>query len=355
MKFFNLLAVILAPFLFVCCERDVAGTDSGEVLVSFDTKGLRAEAGEQGLTDADIASFNLKVNDSDGIVYDGAFGECPGTVTVKAGECSFSLRSRSYSGPEFDSPIYGDDKVVMVEAGKEFEVMLSCRQLTVGVQVLFSEDFKENFPDGFIRLSCRDTLSGKEEYADYPYSESGFCHFLPGIITVNLMKDRNSSPELLTGRICSASDMFSVSVKLAPMEAYGTVKVSVDTALLRYNETYPYGRRREGKTAFDAISVSELGNFDGDTIWVTGYISGCFVNKKWHPEIDSVTVTSNIALSPALNSSSAWPVSIASGKCRELNLKDFPQYLGERVAVRGVAGTLYDMDGIKKSLEYVLF
>ncbi|MBQ0005992.1 MAG: DUF4493 domain-containing protein [Alistipes sp.] len=325
-----------------------------EVKVSFDTKSLRAEAVEIGLTDADIDSFNFSVTDSDGVVYDGTFGECPETVTVKAGQCFFSLRSRFYSGPEINSPIYGDDEVIMVEAGEEFEVRLSCRQLTVGVQVLFSDDFEENFPEGFIRLSCRDTLSGKVEYADYPYSEDGFCHFMPGIITVNLMKDGDSSPEFLTGRYCSASDMFSVSVKIAPMEAYGTVKVSADTVRLRYKETYLYGRKRCGLTMFDAVQVTDLGKFDGDTVWVIGYISGCFVNKKWHPEIDSMVVTANIALSPSLNSLSAWPISIASGKCKEMNLKEYPQFFGERVAVRGIAGTLYDMDGMKKSLEYVL-
>jgi len=266
----------------------------------------------------------------------------------------FKLQSREYKGPEFDNPVYGDKEVLDVGVGEEFEVDLACRQLTSGVQIIFSEDFKKEFPEGFIRITCRDTSTNDVESIDYHSTDAGFCHFLPGMITVDLMKESGSSPELLTGRVCSESEMFSVTLRMAPTEAYGTFKVEVDTVLVHAGETYQYGRKREGRTVFDAISVSDISSFAGDTVWVFGYVSGCYVNQKLHLGIDDETGTANIALSPAMNATTACPVGISSGKCKSMNLKEHPEFLGVRVAVWGIAGKLYEIDGIKKALDYVV-
>jgi len=350
--FLSVLAVMMCQLN--SCEIAPEGVIEGSTVVSFDTKALLGQATDIGFDESDVNSFLFEIIDSKGIVYSGPFSEGPGVVTVHSGECSFKLQSREYSGPEFDNPIFGDKVVMDVSAGDEFEVNLSCRQLTSGVQILFANEFKEAFPEGFVRITCRDTAAGGVEYVDYHIDDTGFCHFLPGLVTVNLMKDAGSYPELLTGRYCCESDMFSVTVKMASTEACGTVTVEVDTVLVRAGETYNYGRKRMGKTVFDAIDVSDISSFAGDTVWVAGYISGCYVDKKWHCGVDADAVTTNISLSPSMSSVSACPVGISTGKCKALNLKEYPQFFGERVAIFGVAGKLYDLDAVKKALDYVL-
>lgn len=346
--------VTVSSLQITSCEVKTNIMEEDSSVVSFDTKGFVERAAAAGLNESDLASFAFEIIDSKGIVYSGPFSEGPGMVTVHSGECSFKLQSREYSGPEFDNPIFGDKVVMDVSAGDEFEVNLSCRQLTSGVQILFANEFKEAFPEGFVRITCRDTAAGGVEYVDYHTGDTGFCHFLPGLVTVNLMKDAGSYPELLTGRYCCESDMFSVTVKMASTEACGTVTVEVDTVLVRAGETYNYGRKRMGKTIFDAIDVSDISSFAGDTVWVAGYISGCYVDKKWHCGADADAVTTNISLSPSMSSESACPVGISTGKCKALNLKEYPQFFGERVAIFGVAGKLYDLDAVKKALDYVL-
>lgn len=351
-----LLYVVVTVFSFLCGSCRIDGTiEEGEnATVSFDTKGLARQASSAGLNESDVNSFPFLITDSKGVVYEGPFGDRPDTLIVQAGECVFELKSRVYSGPEFDRPLYGDEKVVEVSAGEEFEVTLSCRQLTSGVQIIFSQEFREEMPDAFVRISCRDTVSGAVEVIDYHPDETGFCHFLPGLVTINLLKDAGSPPELLTGRYCSESDMLSVTVKMASMEASGAVKVEVDTTLVRFGETYSYGRKREGKSVFDAIDVADLPDFAGDTVWVAGYISGYFVNKNWHNAADSSAVATNIALSSSPEAAWACPAGISTGKCKSLNLKEHPELFGQRIAILGISGTLYDLTGIKKSLDFVL-
>jgi len=342
--------------LFCSCTKENPGFREGENVVFFDTKALVEEASKLGLKESEVDAFRLMVSDVSGVVYDGPFGERPDTVRVRAGLCSFALSSREYGGPVADSPVWGDYKELEISAGEPFCVTLTCRQLTCGVQILFSEEFKIRFPEGFVRISRTDTVSSEVENYDYRPSGTGFVHFLPGVITVNLMKDAESAPELLTGKICEPSDMLSVTVKIVSDQSAGKIMVVVDTALVRYAATYEYGRKREGKTLFDAVGVSEIAHFADDTVWVVGYVTGCYVNKKWHPGIDEEVVTSNISLSnspdvsyPALVT---IPVSVATGKCKLLNLKEHPEMLGRRVAVFGLAGRLYDKDAVKKSFDY---
>jgi len=352
-KYFLFVMVTVSSWSLVSCERGLK-SESGESIVSFETKALCEQASAMGLDESDIGSFLFEVTDTKGVVYSGLFRERPEIVKVRAGECSFSLRSRIYSGPEFDKPLYGDYLVTDVTAGEDFEVLLSCRQLTSGVQIIYSQDFKDEYPDGFVRITCRDTLTNDVEETDYHLTRTGFCHFLPGLVTVNLIKEPDAVPELLTGRYCDASDMFSVTVRMAPMEASGTVRVKVDTVLFRSWETYSYGRKRTGKSVFDAISVSDLPDFEGDTVWVAGYVSGYFINKKWYNLADTSAVTANIALSSSPYPESASPVAVSVGKCKALNLKEHPELFGERVAILGIPGKLYELDGIKKSQDYVL-
>lgn len=352
-KYFLFVMVTVSSWSLVSCETGLK-SESGESIVSFDTKGFSEQASSIGFDESDIGSFLLEITDSKGTVYDGLFRDRPETIKVRSGECSFSLRSRVYSGPEFDKPLFGDHVVADVTGGENFEVVLSCRQLTSGVQIIYSQEFRDEYPEGFVRISCRDTVTNDVEEVDYPVTRTEFCHFLPGLVTVNLIKGPDEVPELLTGRYCEGADMFSVAVKLSPMEAFGTVRVEVDTALVRYGETYSYGRKRTGKSVFDAIYVSDLPDFEGDTVWVAGYVSGYFINKKWYNLADTSAVTANIALSSSPYPESASPVAVSVGKCKALNLKEHPELFGERVAILGIPGKLYELDGIKKSQDYVL-
>jgi len=303
-----------------------------------------------------VELFHLSVESVRGMIYDGLYKDMPAEIVVPKGECLFKLVSGEYSGPAFDSPLWGDEQLVEATGSEYVTVHLTCRQMTCGVRILFSEKFRTYFPDAFVRVTRRDTLSLATESLDYDADDTGFIHFLPGRVTVNLLKNSSAVPELLTGWECSGADMYTVTVDASSGGSTANIEVSVDMSDAQYEEVYLYGRERGGLTPYDALRPGDVSFHSEDTLWVAGYVTGSYVNRNLMFGADSLTVSSNVAISDTpfpSDFSASIPVYVYSGPCRSLNLKDNPSVLGQRVAVRGVIGTLYDLPAVKKGLEYI--
>jgi len=351
------MAVIMTAALLGACTPYVPEQSFTESKVRFETKSFIEESERISGGMPQVESFHLVVESADDIIYDGAYGDRPSEITVPQGECRFRLLSGEYSGPAFDTPLWGDEQVLQVTGSEYLTVALTCRQMTCGVRVLFSERFRTVFPGAVVRVNRRDTLSMETESLDYGPSDTGFIHFLPGRLTLDLLENSSAVPEFLTGRECSPSDMFTVTVDVSSSgSSQVEIEVSVDMTASYHEQTYIYGRERGGLSPFDALRPADVALHPDDTLWVAGYVAGCYVNKKFRPGCDSLTVATNIALSETpfpSDSSVTVPVYVYTGPCRSLNLKEHPSILGQRVAVRGVIGTLYDLPAVKKGLEYI--
>jgi len=350
------MAVIMTAALLGACTPFSTEENYPESKVIFETKSFMDEAERISGTVPSVELFHLSVESEEGVVYDGIYGDMPAEITVPQGECRFRLLSGEYSGPAFDSPLWGDEQILQVSGTEYVTVNLTCRQMTCGVRILFSEKFRTYFPDAFVRVTRRDTLSLVTESLDYGAEDAGFIHFLPGRLTVDLLENSSAAAELLTGWECVSADMFTVKVDASSGGSSVKIAVSVDTTASYHDETYIYGRERSGLTPYDALRPCDVSSHPDDTLWVAGYVTGCYVNKKFRPGADSLAVTSNIAISDTpfpSETSVTIPVYVYSGPCRSLNLKDNPSVLGQRVAVRGVIGTLYDLPAVKKGLEYI--
>ena len=98
----------------------------------------------------DTSKYLLTISNKKGAVfYDGLYSERPDIIDVPAGEYVIKLRSGEFIEPSKDLPLFGEDKVVKAIADSTFSVKLASAQLTGGIRVKVTENFKKYFKGGF--------------------------------------------------------------------------------------------------------------------------------------------------------------------------------------------------------------
>ena len=82
----------------------------------------------------DTSDFLLTVTDKSGnVVYQGAYGDSPESMMVKAGTYDVSVVSEKFDKPAFSKPQFGDEQCVLVPEGGVANVKLTCRQVNCGI------------------------------------------------------------------------------------------------------------------------------------------------------------------------------------------------------------------------------
>ena len=303
----------------------------------------------------DTSDFILTVKDSKGnVVYDGAFGDSPQTMSLKPGSYTVSIISEEFRKPAFSAPQFGDEQCVVVSSGEVADVLLVCTQLNSGIRLKIDSGFLDKYPDGAFLLK---SSFGK---LLYPYSEKRIAYFTPGSISL-ILTDKGTDEVLMT-KTLMAQEILELKVRVgdsggsSPDLSYDGISVSVDTARVWLSDEYVLGG---GRT--DAIlSVPEAYDMVGEEdVWVCGYIVGGDLTSSSASFERPFSSRTNIVIGPRTSTSdksSCLSVQLNAGEFRdELNLVDHPYLLGRKICIRGdIVEAYYGIPGIKNISDYEL-
>ena len=144
MKAGHLLTAVLAVAsvaMTVSCSK--GGDVPADGILRLRFEGMAAEAVSKVIREEmpDTNDFILEIVSGNTVIYKGLYGQSPEKVAVPAGNCTVSVRSEEFDGPAFASPLYGDDRCVVVPAGGVLDVSLVCTQLNSGIVLKTDPDF----------------------------------------------------------------------------------------------------------------------------------------------------------------------------------------------------------------------
>ncbi|MCQ2155883.1 MAG: DUF4493 domain-containing protein [Bacteroidales bacterium] len=350
-KFHLQFAVCAAALLLPCsCEELMTSGRKGTLCVRFQESSAYPTKGADGLPD--VNSFIMEVTGKDGeSFYSGTFGNMPERLELPSGTYSVSARSCRFGGPVYDTPLFGDDQVVVVSGGAEASVVLSCTQLNSGLRLLLDYSFLSEFPRGYLDIKCPDG----ELMFDYAETRTAF--FNPGSVSV-VLKNQGAD-KLLFSRTLHAQQMLSVRLSAAAgAGASGGFDVAVDTTRNWSDEGLIVGGG--GSTAESALSVPQARETGPKAdVWVYGYIVGGDLTSSSCSFTPPFTSNTNFVLASKPSSTDrgmCLSVQLSKGDARDaLNLHDHPEMLGRKVWLKGdIVEKYYGLPGLQNISEFKL-
>ena len=353
MKAFQLLPLAAAALL--ACDRIISSPDPepGVLTLSF------INSSSKGSEMPDTNSFILSIrDDGDSPVWTGLYADAPKELSLAAGEYTVEAVSRSFTGPVFDAPQYGDRQTVDLSPGKISAVHLSCAMLNSAVRLQFTDQFVADYPGGNLYVkSAAGTLM-------YAYGERRTGYFYPGTVwvlfnrngTSQTLATRELAPrEVLVLRIGSGSSVKDVD---SVAEQYGDgISIEVDTTHIWTCENLYYGNPDggEGEDLSGAYSVGQARSkaASGEKgVWVYGYIAGGDLTSKSCSFSAPFKSNTNLVLAPDKHTAdreSCLAVQLSQGDIRDaLNLADHPELLGRLVYLKGnLVEKYYGLPGLQ--------
>jgi len=337
--------------------------DKGEILLSFSDDFPSATKASSSIPDTN--SFILDISSSSGeTVYRGTYGAAPEKIIASSGTYNISVRSKDFSSPVFDCPVYGDDRVVVVPSGGSVSVVLSCTQVNAGVKLSVDAAFLTDYPNGSFHLKS----SGGSLM--YSYSEKRYAYFSPGNVSL-VMSESGKDKTLLTKRL-EAAQMLQIKVNCAASSSgsdsgSGTASksgfsIKLDTTRVYLSETYTLGggQSSSGSDTGNAMSVTQARTAGTQTdVWVYGYIVGGDLSSSQCSFSEPFSSRTNIVLaskSSCKDKQLCLSVQLNKGDIRDaLNLVDHPDLLGRQVFIKGdLVDSYYGIPGLQSLTEYKL-
>lgn len=361
MKRKNLLLAVLvwlptALFTGSCDILGGADSGNGELRISF--SGDSAPYTKSQSEIPDTSDFILSVTDSKGtVVYEGAYGDAPESMSVAAGSYTVSVASCEFNRPAFSQPQFGDEQCVVVKAGGCVDVRLLCVQMNSGIRLRTDPGFLTAYPDGILMLK---SAEGKLVYG---YSEKRIAYFKPG--KVSLVLNSSGKDEVLATRVLGSNEVLTLKVGVSSSESSrpsGGISVSVDTARNWISDSYVIGGADSSKGASksDALTISQAMASSGEQdVWVCGYIVGGDLTSSSASFEEPFKSRTNLLLGPkssTVSRESCIAVQLPTGTVRDwLNLVDNPSRLGEKVYLKGdIVEAYFGLTGLKNVSEYEL-
>ena len=302
----------------------------------------------------DTNSFLLTVADLSGeVYYHGLYGERPQSILLTEGTYEVSLVSADYSIPAFDSPRWGADVQVDIEADETTKVVLECSQVNAGVRLNFGSHYREIFGASPIRISRGD------KSLLYPIGEERYAYFPPGEALFEIVTGTETKP--IFKRTLRQGVNLTINLDASSDSGGSVFEVSVDTqAVYETEDIVTDGTffQEDGLTMKTAFCVDSAARHVGDTVWVWGYIVGgdCTADKVnfFTEDIASATHFAIAASPSATKRSECMAVELGKTAMRaELNLVDNPQLRYRKIYLRGkVANYMGSWPGIKNLSEY---
>ena len=340
----------------ISCNKLPSEGGQGTLRWSF-TTGIAARSTVD-LPDTD--SFILTVtNSANTILYRGPYGDSPESMLVNPGSYTVRAVSREFEKPEFEAPQFGDEQVVVVNAGANTDVLLDCAQMNCGLRLRIDPALGEVYPDGSLSVTSAEGSLG------YGLSETRTGYFKPGNLSV-FLNDGTSSVKLLT-RNLEAREMLTLGITCPTSsgnsDGTGTsLSIKVDTIRTWSEDEYSIGSGQgdSGVTPSSAYSVSQAKEHAGEkSVWVCGYIVGGDLSSskngiKFDPPFESMTCIAIAARSSVTEKSSCMSVQLAKGDFREaLNLVEHPELIGRKIYLKGdIEASYYGIPGLKNLTEY---
>ena len=310
----------------------------------------------------DTNDFILTITSSSGsTLYSGAYGASPEVLPVSAGSYILKVVSTDASLPAFDTPVYGDEKVILIKEGENASVSFDCVLLDAGIRLRISPGFAAAYPGGILYVS------GAEGKLLYGLSESRTAFFRPGAVSLLLYEGGE-------GRTVFSRDLYAgeiLSLKVSPGssssggEAPGaSSSIHVDTTAVYMDDECIIGEvgGEAGSSMEKAMSVAEAkASLGRSGVWVLGYIvggdlssSGCSMTTE--PPFSKDTHFAIAARSSTTTKSSCMSVELKKGEVRDaLNLVSNPWLKGWAVYLKGdIVEAYFGIPGIKNVSEYHL-
>lgn len=309
----------------------------------------------------DTDSFILQVKNSGGeILYDGSYSNSPETMLVNPGTYTLKVVSGKFETPAFNSPQFGDEQVVVVQAGTNTRVVFNCTQINSGLRLRTGSGFAEAYPLGSLYASS------KEGDLNYGQSESRIGYFNPGEVSVWL-NDGGKQEKLFT-RTLSAREILTMEISCPSggPSTGTTASLSITVDTLRYWSSEDYeigsGSPDAGSSIASAYGVGQAMEKAGEKgVWVCGYIVGGDLTSStngisFEAPFSSLTCIAIAARTSVSEKSSCMSVQLSKGDFRDaLNLVDHPELLGRKVYLKGdIVAAYYGIPGIQNLTEYSL-
>lgn len=331
------------------------GEGPGELRISF----MRNQdvLTRSGFNIPDTSDFILAVKDAGGEpVYEGAYGDCPESLSLPSGSYTVSVISEEFDKPSFSKPQFGDEQCVVVPSGGTVDVRLLCSQVNSGIRLVVDKAFLSRYPDGVLLLKA---ASGRLVYG---YAEKRVAYFKPG--DVSLVMNQGTDDQLLMTRTLKAREILELKVGVsgAPVSSSGAMSISVDTTRTWLKGEYVIGEQNQGGADVTAaLTVTDARNSAGsEDVWVSGYIVGGDLTSSSASFEKPFTSRTNLLLGPRSSTTdrnACMSVQLPSGGLRDaLNLVDNPSLLGRKIYIRGdIVDAYYGLPGIKNISEYELW
>ncbi|MCR4859125.1 MAG: DUF4493 domain-containing protein [Bacteroidales bacterium] len=349
-KLLHLLPLCAALLLPPSCQDLTRQTREGRLILSLTAPGATGTRSDS--PSPDIGTFLLTVTDENGnVLYEGTFADSPETFDIPAGNYTVSAVSAPFSAPAYDSPQWGDTRVVSVAAGSAVAVNLVCGQTNSGLHLDIDKSFRNAFPNG------RLTLKGAEGSLEHPYDETRTAYFKPGPVSV-LLEDGGYVQGLFS-RNLEACQILSVHVSANVEALSGGISLQLDTTRTYISEDYRFGDRG-GNSVEDACDVGTARTRAGDKgVWVCGYIVGVATGTGKIGFTPPFAKNTNLVLGERATTGDkdhCLSVELRSGPIREaLNLQDHPELKGRKVYIKGdLVSAYYGIPGLKAPSDWQL-
>lgn len=279
--------------------------DADSARLTFHFARTKADA----VPDTNDFILSVKQQGSDKALYEGLYGARPSEMKVPAGTYDIQVRSLRFDSPAFDSPLYGDEQVVVARSGETLAVRLICKQRNSGLRLAFSERFVARYPG---KVLLRQD-SGSLEYA---YDERRTAWVFAG--ETRICYDDGKAENLLFRRNLQPGEIRSITLDASADESGSSFSIAVDTTAARSDEVVMVGGQAggDGLSMATAYSVADLAasGCPGDTVWVWGYIVGSVVDED---KVDFACDTSGTGFTLAI---AASPVESSPSQCAAVRL-----------------------------------
>lgn len=352
--FFLLFPLLLAP----CSCEELSGGHKGFLRIYFPDE-LVVQTRAAGIS-PDVGEFILSVTDSRGsVVYEGSYGAAPESMAVGAGTYSVSIRSCEFSAPRFDTPLYGDDQVVVVRSGETVSVALNCALINSGIKLNVNSSFLSDYPDGVLYVKSA------EGRLMYGYTEKRTAYVKPGAVSLTL-SDAGDESTLFT-RTLQPREVLVVNVSTSGKPSSGgggsavtagRISVSIDTTRSYVSENFTIGGETPGTDVSRAYSVSQAHTHAGEKgVWVYGYIVGGDLSSSKCSFDAPFSARTNLAIaarSSCTDKASCLSVQLSKGDIRDdINLVDHEEYLGRQIYLKGdIVESYFGITGLQNLTDY---
>lgn len=351
MKRFVLLGVISSIVLASCQKVPQSAEPDGSITFRI-VKPLESTLTKSGsMPDTNAFILTVKGNSGD-TLYSGKYGQRPAEISVPSGTYEISLISREFDVPEFESPQYGDHKVIVVSNGERVVVSFLCKQLNSGVKLSFTQKFTDKFSGGQIMI----VQEGSK--LPYSYTETRIAYIKAA--NVDFFFAAGDSTQALFSRTFGAGEIHFIELDASTSKSESSFSIVLDTTVVRITEKILIGDGYyggDGSTAATALTVNAAKSRTGETVWVWGYIVGGDMSTSSMSFTGPFTKNTHFAI--AADASETLKANCFSvGYTKEairgvLNLVDNPSNLGRKVFVKGKIDSAYfGVSGIKAVSDY---